>query len=186
MRRVSENLEMSARTNFSSLLIFSSDRRSETFNTYLPASSRRRCVPTSPAAPVIRMVFMNGLSYRRRTRLLHRDAPQRARIVWIDQRGGVQQRSVVPNHQITNVVPEPVKVLRLRRVRFQLVEQRDRFIVWHALDAEGAARHRIQRFAARHRMGACDAMPDPAHAVFLFVGQQRRDGTRPLVQIVAV
>src|SRR5712664_723661 len=57
MRSASASFEMSARTKlwpFGGL----SGRWSESRSLYLPASSRLRCVPTSPVAPVINMVFM--------------------------------------------------------------------------------------------------------------------------------
>ena len=44
---------------FSSLLIFFSGRRSETFNTYLPANSRRRCGADVTRGAGNGMVFMN-------------------------------------------------------------------------------------------------------------------------------
>ena len=44
-----------------------------------------------------------------------------------------------------------------RRVRRELVEQRARFVVGHADDAERAAGHGVQRLAAGDRMRAHDA-----------------------------
>ena len=58
MRSASDIFDMSAFKKLSDLLLFFSGLRSDKRNLYFPASSRRRCVPTSPVAPVISTVFI--------------------------------------------------------------------------------------------------------------------------------
>src|SRR6266446_4643721 len=60
--RMSAMRAMSPGIDFSPAASFFTGLRSESRRLYLPASSRRRCVPTSPAAPVMRMVFMASCS----------------------------------------------------------------------------------------------------------------------------
>src|SRR6266481_1348389 len=62
MRRMSAMRAMSPGMDFSPAASFFTGLMSESRRLYLPASSRRRCVPTSPAAPVMRMVFMASCS----------------------------------------------------------------------------------------------------------------------------
>src|SRR6266404_3691443 len=61
-RRMSAMRAMSPGMDFSPAASFFTGLMSESRRLYLPASSRRRCVPTSPAAPVMRMVFMASCS----------------------------------------------------------------------------------------------------------------------------
>ena len=119
-------------------------------------------------------------------RLLQRDPPQRARVRGIDQRRRMQQRRVVPDDDVADAVREAQLVFRLGRVRGQLVEQRARFVVGHADDAERAARHRIKRLAPGDRMRARERVRDQRHLRLLLVGQHRRDGAARLVLVVAV
>src|SRR5712692_8209545 len=61
-RRMSAMRATSPGMDFSPAASFFTGLMSESRRLYLPASSRRRCVPTSPAAPVMRMVFIDSCS----------------------------------------------------------------------------------------------------------------------------
>ena len=98
----------------------------------------------------------------------------------------MQQRRVVPDHDVADAVLEAVPVLRLRRVRGELVEQVARLVVGHADDAERAARHRVERLAPGHRMRPRDPVRDQRHLRLLLVGERRCRGAARLVGVVAV
>src|SRR5258708_31689836 len=63
MRSLSYIFSTSARVDFSPAASALIDRMSDKRRWYFPASSQRRCVPTSPAAPVIRIVFIGSPTY---------------------------------------------------------------------------------------------------------------------------
>src|SRR5262245_50788638 len=82
----------------------------------------------------------------------HGDAPQRARVIRIRERGRMQQRRVVPYDDVADTVLEAEPVLWLRRVRREFIEQITGFVIGHAEDAERTARYRVQRLASGDRM----------------------------------
>src|SRR3954453_15582603 len=84
------------------------------------------------------------------------NAPERARIVRVDQRRRVQQGRIVPDNHIADAVFQSVLILRLGRVLAQLIEQLVRLFLGHALDAERGAADGIERRAAGDRMPARD------------------------------
>src|SRR5258708_7520901 len=63
MRSMSDIFATSPRVDFSPAASALIDRMSDKRRWYFPASSQRRCVPTSPAAPVIRIVFIGSPTY---------------------------------------------------------------------------------------------------------------------------
>src|ERR1022692_3873030 len=87
-------------------------------------------------------------------RLLDRNPPKRTRIVRVGQCRGMEQRRVVPDHDIADAISIAEHVFRLRCVRRELVEQRDRFVIGHAYDSVGAARYRVNGLSAGDRMRA--------------------------------
>src|SRR5262245_65548324 len=114
------------------------------------ARSARRPARKSTPRP-LRQEDSSSFSSLRSPLLFDGDTPERARIVRIDQRRRMQQRGVVPDDDVAYAVLQTVVVLLLRRVSLQLVEQVDRLVLGHALDAEGAAGHGLEGRAPGER-----------------------------------
>src|SRR6266581_8131876 len=141
-----------------------------------------RSPPSRPRPPKPEPVCVSCLP----PRLLDGDAPERTRIVRIGQRRRVQERRIVPDYHVTGAVRQAVTVFLERRMALELVEERSRRALGHALDAERAAGDRVERRAARHRMAPRNRMPDPAQLALLLLGQRRGRGARAFLEIVAV
>src|SRR5262245_12285600 len=123
---------------------------------------------------------------KRRPRFLHSDAPQRARAIEIDQRRSVQQRAVVPYHDVARQVDWGMTVLRARRMALQFVEQRDACAIVHVLDAERGAGDSVERFSSRVGVLAHQGMAHPGHLVFLLPRQLGSGGAALFIEVVAV
>src|SRR5947207_5771983 len=98
----------------------------------------------------------------------------------------MQQRGVVPDHDIAHAILEAALIFGLRRMGGKLVEQRDGFIFWHPDDTVRAARYRIQRSPPGDRMLPRDWMRDQRHLRFLLIRQWRSGDAARLVLLLAV
>src|SRR6266850_1033115 len=197
-RRMSAMRAMSPGMDFSPAASFFTGLMSESRRLYLPASSRRRYVPTSPAAPVMRMVFMASCS-----ELLpgsDPDAPGRARYndsadALLDQRNQCLD-GFRRNHVGTGIDRETGKPVLLRQhalhhrqesLQVELLVERDRYPAFlQAVDRRrrevDPAHNNVARLLSRglqrlrnHRGDAAVLRTDPFHCrVLCDVSRQHR------------
>src|SRR5260221_8361300 len=98
----------------------------------------------------------------------------------------MQQRGIVPDNHVADAVFQAQLVFLLRRVALQLVEEIDRLVFAHPLDAEGAARDRIERGAPGDGMLPRHRMAHPSHLLLLVFAENRGNGSRALVLVVTI